>query len=79
MGEGAVGALPRLVPLGQPRLRFGGRNLAPRVLARGGLQGPDLDVLHRLVAELLVEGEGAGVLDDHLEPNPLDAARPRLL
>ena len=79
MREGAVGALPRLVPLGQLRLRLGGGNLALGVLALGARQRPDLDVLHQLVAELLVEREGAGVLDDHLEPDPPHAALPRLL
>ena len=51
----------------------------PLVLAFGTRQRPDLDVLHELVAELLVEGERACVLDDHLEPDPLDIARSRFL
>ena len=42
-------------------------------------EGTFLDVLHHRVAELLVEGDCARVLDDHLEPDPLDAAQPRLL
>ena len=78
MGEGAVGALPRLVPLRQLRLRLGSGNLAARMFALGRGQRPDLDVLHHPVAELLVERSGARVLDDHLEPDPARAVFPRL-
>jgi hypothetical protein len=72
-------ALPGLVPVGQLRLHLGDRDLAAGVLAFGPRQRPDLDVLHMLVAELLVQGEGARVLDDHLEPDPPHAVLPRLL
>src|SRR4029078_9779183 len=79
VGEGPVGALPRLVPPRQPRLRLARGGLAGLLRTLRARQPADLDVLHVLVAELLVEGEGAGVLDDHLEPDALDAASPRLL
>src|SRR4029077_14944521 len=64
--EGAVSALPRLVPLPPLRSRLGRRNLARFVVAGSARQRPDLDVLHPFVAELLVQGERARVLDDHL-------------
>ena len=74
MGQRAVGALPRLVALGQLRLRLCGDNLAPRVLALGGRTSADIHVLHQLVAELVVERPGAEIRVDHLQPDTLDTA-----
>jgi hypothetical protein len=60
-------------------VRLGRRYLARGAGGRIFGEGPDLDVAHDLVPELLVETEGALVLLDHLEPDLCDAAGARLV
>jgi hypothetical protein len=80
--DGLVGTLPRLSStseLTDLALGFCCRNLLclrRTVLRR---QGPDLDVADGAVTELLVEVQGADVLDDDLEPDPADASLASLL
>jgi hypothetical protein len=79
----SVSALPGLasVPeLADPAVRVGGSRVAgDRLAFLAGRQRPHYDIANRPVAELLVEREGARVLDDHLEPDAADATLPSLV
>src|SRR4029079_1302025 len=80
-GKPRVVALPRLsldAVLADPCVRLGGVRLV-RLTPRGAGERPDLELAHVLVRELLVQSDRAAVLHDHLEPDPFDAVRARVL